>query len=445
MLTPVATVPKSLEDYRPIIGDEQTDEIYRLAEPFKGARVLHINATAFGGGVAELLNAMVPLMNDVGLVADWQVMQGADEFYQVSKALHNSLQGMQIDWKPEMWEIWRRYNLLNAELLEGQYDYVIVHDPQPAGILHFLQESGLLDKNTRWIWRCHIDSTDAQPEAWSYLRPYLEPYESAVFTLKQFVKRDLTGPRIWVIPPAIDPLSQKNAPIAQETVQQVLSRFNIDPQRPLVLQASRMDAWKDPLGVLEAYFQIKRYVPGVQMAFLVAIADDDPEGWAYYEQTVEAAGDDPDVHILPNILNGIGDLEVNAFQTGAQVVVQKSLREGFGLSVTEALWKGRPVVGGKVGGIPLQVVHGKTGYLVNTPAECAKWILHLLQRPERAEQLGQHGVEHVRRNFLITRYMKDYLRVFRGLERSKRKPYAPGYLEAVGEASGGGLKRQPCF
>ena len=437
MLTPVATVPKSLEDYRPIIGDEETDELYRLAEPFKGARVLHINATAFGGGVAELLNAMVPLMNDVGLLADWQVMQGADEFYQVTKALHNSLQGMKIDWKPEMWEIWDRYNLLSAELLEGQYDYVIVHDPQPAGMLHFLQESGLRDRSTRWIWRFHIDSTDAQPEAWDHLRPYLEPYDAAVFTLRKFVKRDLTGPRIWVIPPAIDPLSQKNVPIAQETVQQVLSRFNIDPLRPLVVQASRMDSWKDPLGVLDAYLRIKQFVPGVQLAFLVAIADDDPEGWDYLDQAVEAAAGDPDVHILPNILNGIGDLEVNAFQTGAQVVVQKSIREGFGLSVTEALWKGRPLVGGKAGGIPLQVVHGKTGYLVSSPAECAKWILHLLQHPERAEQLGQQGREHVRRNFLITRYMKDYMRVFRGLEQSKRKAYVPGYLKAVAEPSGG--------
>ncbi|MFH1560851.1 MAG: glycosyltransferase [Chloroflexota bacterium] len=437
MLTPVATVSKSLEDYRPIIGDDQTDEIYRLAEPFKGARILHINASAFGGGVAELLNAIVPLMNDVGLLAEWQVMRGADEFYRVSKALHNSLQGMPISWKPEMWEIWRRYNLLNAELLEGQYDYVIVHDPQPAGILHFLQEAGLCNRNTRWIWRCHIDSTDAQPEAWNYIKPYLEPYDAAVFTLKQFVKKDLAGPRIWVIPPAIDPLSEKNIPIAQETVQQVLSRFNVDPQRPLVVQASRMDAWKDPLGVLEAYLHVKCRVSGVQLVFLVAIADDDPEGWAYYEQAVEGAGGDPDVHILPNILNGIGDLEINAFQTGAQVVVQKSLREGFGLAVAEALWKARPVVGGRAGGIPLQIVHGKTGYLVRTPSECAKWILHLLQHPERAEQLGRQGREHVRRNFLITRYVKDYMGVFRGLERSERKLYVPSYLKAAAEPSVG--------
>lgn len=440
MLTPVATGQKSIEDYRSIIGNEQTDEIHRLSEPFKGARVLHLNATAFGGGVAELLNSIVPLMNDAGLNTEWQVMHGADEFYQVSKALHNSLQGMQISWKPEMWEIWRKYNRLNAELFEGQYDYVVVHDPQPAGLLHYLQELGISTKNTRWVWRCHIDSTDAQPEAWNNLRPYLEPYEAAVFTLKQFVKRDLTGPRIWVIPPAIDPLSEKNVPISNDDIRQVLARFNVDPERPLVVKASRMDAWKDPIGVIDAYFQIKHLVPGVQLAFLVAIANDDPEGWAYYEQALEAAGGDPDVHILPNVLNGIGDLEVNAFQTASQVVVQKSIREGFGLAVTEALWKSRPVVGGRAGGIPLQVIHGKTGYLVNSPDECAKWMLHLLQNPERAEQLGQQGREHVRRNFLITRYMKDYLRVFRSLDRSRSKLYAPSYhqvAQVAAEPAGG--------
>jgi len=420
MLTPIVTAPKSLEDYRAIIGDHLTDEIYKLAKPMNGAKVLHINATAFGGGVAELLHSIVPLMNNVGLVANWHVMHGADEFYQVSKALHNSLQGMHMEWKPEMWEIWRRYNLLNAQNFEGHYDYVIVHDPQPAGILHFLGELGLLSRDTKWIWRCHIDSTDAQPEAWDLLRPYLEPYDAAVFTLKQFVKKDLMGPRIWVIPPAIDPLSDKNVYISNDTVTGVLTKFNIDPSRPLMVKASRMDAWKDPMGVLEAYFLVKKQLPAVQLVFLVAIADDDPEGWSYYEQAIAGANGDPDVHILPNILNGIGDLEVNAFQRAAQVVVQKSIREGFGLAVTEALWKSKPVVGGRAGGIPLQVVHGKTGYLVNTPSECARWILHLLQNSDRAKTLGHNGMERVRGNFLITRYLLDYMRVFRGLESNRK-------------------------
>ena len=437
MLTQVTPPPKSLEDYRPLVGDEQVDEVYRLVEPLRGARVLHINATAQGGGVAELLTSLVPLMNDAGIHTEWRVMQGADEFYPVSKALHNSLQGMDITWTPDMWETWKRYNRLNAELFEGDYDFVAVHDPQPAGILHFLKESGAASNGAHWIWRCHIDSTYSQPEAWSFLMPYLNSYETAIFTLKQFVKQDLTGPRIWVIPPAIDPLSEKNTPVSHEVVRETLTRFSVDPERPMILQASRMDAWKDPMGVLEAYLRIKPQVPGLQLVFLVAIADDDPEGWAYYDQTVSAAGDDPDVHILPDILNGIGNPEVNAFQTGARVVIQKSIREGFGLSVTEALWKGRPVVGGRVGGIPLQVIHGKTGYLASSPKECAKWVLHLLQNPERADQLALQGREHVRRNFLVTRYIRDWVKVFRALDGSSKKLHSGSYRKAVIEAAGG--------
>ena len=437
MLTQVTPPPKSLEDYRPLVGDEQVDEVYRLVEPLRGARVLHINATAQGGGVAELLTSLVPLTNDAGIHTEWQVMQGADEFYQVSKALHNSLQGMDIPWTPDMWETWKRYNRLNAELFEGDYDFVVVHDPQPAGMLHFLKESGAASNGAHWIWRCHIDTTYSQPEAWSFMAPYLNSYETAVFTLKKFAKQGLTGPRISVLPPAIDPLSEKNIPVSQEVVRETLTRFNVDPERPMILQASRMDVWKDPMGVLEAYHLIKPQIPGLQLVFLVAIADDDPEGWAYYDQTVSAAGGDPDVHILPNILNGIGNPEVNAFQTGARVVIQKSIREGFALSVTEALWKGRPVVGGRAGGIPLQVIHGKTGYLASSPKECAKWVLHLLQNPEQADRLALQGREHVRRNFLVTRYVRDWVKVFRALDGSSEKLLSRSYSTAVVEAAGG--------
>ncbi len=437
MLTQVTPPPKSMEDYRPLVGNEQVDEVYKLIEPLRGARVLHINSTAQGGGVAELLTFLVPLMNDVGIHTEWQVMQGADEFYQVSKALHNSLQGMDIPWTPDMWETWKRYNRLNAELFEGDYDFVVVHDPQPAGMLHFLKESGAASNGAHWIWRCHIDSTYSQPEAWSFLTPYLNSYETAVFTLKKFAKQGLTGPRISVIPPAIDPLSEKNTPVSHEAVRETLTRFNVDPERPMILQASRMDAWKDPMGVLEAYHRIKPQVPGLQLVFLVAIADDDPEGWAYYDQTVSAAGGDPDIHILPNILNGIGNPEVNAFQTGARVVIQKSIREGFALSVTEALWKGRPVVGGRAGGIPLQVIHGKTGYLASSPKECAKWVLHLLQNPEQADRLALQGREHVRRNFLVTRYVRDWVKAFRALDGSSEKLLSRSYSTAVVEAAGG--------
>ena len=298
MLTQVATSPKSFEDYRPLVGDEAIDEIYQLVEPLRGARMLHINATARGGGVAEILTSLVPLMNDIGIPTEWHVMEGSGEFYQVTKALHNSLQGMQMEWTPEMWATWELYNQRTAELMEGDYDFVVVHDPQPAGVLHYLKEAGSVSDGSKWTWRCHIDTTNAQQEAWSLLLPYLHDYGTAIFTLKQFVKRDLAGPRIRVIPPAIDPLSEKNVPASGDTIRQVLTRFNVDPDRPFMLQASRMDAWKDPIGVLESYHIIKPSIPSLQLVFLVAIADDDPEGWAYLDQVKASAGSDPDVHIL---------------------------------------------------------------------------------------------------------------------------------------------------
>ena len=437
MLTQVATTPKSFEDYRPLVGDEPIDEIYRLVEPLRGSRILHVNATARGGGVVEILSWMVPLMNDLGIHTEWRIMEGAPEFYQVSKALHNSLQGMEMEWTPDMWDTWQLYNRRTAELMEGDYDFVVVHDPQPAGALHYLREAGSVADGSRWIWRCHIDSTYAQPAAWGLLLPYLDHYGTAIFTLKQFVKRDLTGPRISVIPPAIDPLSEKNVPLSRNEIRQTLSRFNVDPDRPIMLQASRMDAWKDPMGVLKAYQLIKPGLGSLQLVFLVAIADDDPEGWAYLDQVKDAAGSDPDVHVLPNLLNGIGNAEVNAFQTGAQVVLQKSLREGFGLSVTEALWKGRPVVAGRAGGIPLQVVHGKTGYLVDSPEECAQWTQRLVQDPEKADRLGAQGRELVRRKFLITRFLRDDLKVYRALDRRRSKLHAAGYSPSVAGAAGG--------
>lgn len=417
MLIPVSTENKSFEKYRSIIGDDQMDEIYGLASQLKGSKVLHVNATAFGGGVAELLTTMVPLMNDLGLETEWQIMQGDSEFYDITKKLHNSLQGMQMDWTTEMWDIWKYYNDLNAGLFEGNYDYVVIHDPQPAGVLHFLKASNSVHNNTRWIWRCHIDTTDSNAEAWGYLRPYVDQYDAAIFTLDQFVKDDLLGPTIWVIPPAIDPLSPKNSPISPEQIRDICSRYSVDPDRPLVVKASRMDAWKDPVGSIEAFKQVKSIMNEAQFVFLVAIADDDPEGWEYYSRAIEVAGDDSDIHILPNVLNDIGDLEVNAFQTAAHVIVQKSIKEGFGLAVTEALWKSVPVVAGNAGGIPLQVIDGTTGYLVETVSDCASGILTLLQDSQTANRMGANGREHVRSNFLITRLIRDYLRLFNSFDK----------------------------
>jgi trehalose synthase len=420
MFGTVPVVNRSLDDYRAIIGDGRYEEIRALAEPLKGARVLHLNATALGGGVAEILTSLIPLLNDVGLRAEWQVIRGADEFFNVTKSIHNTLQGMFIPWTPEMRDIYVRYTRLNADFFDEDYDFVVIHDPQPAGILAELLRRGK-EKRGSWIWRCHIDLTDAQPDIWDYLRPAVEAHDAAIFTLKDFV-RELKKTQVFIIPPAIDPLSTKNAQLDRITVDEILRRYGVDPERRMIVQVSRFDPWKDPLGVIDAYRLVKRETPDLQLVLVASMAHDDPEGWSYYERTVRRAGEDYDVHILHN-LNGVGNLEVNAFQSAAEVVVQKSLREGFGLVVAEGLWKCKPVVGGRAGGIPLQVLPDQTGYLVDSVDQCADRILHLVKHPDVAQSMGAAGREHVRENFLNTRYLADYLKIFQKL--AVRTPAPP--------------------
>ena len=396
-----------------MIGEERYEQIKALAEPLRGARILHLNATALGGGVAEILASLVPLMNDVGLSVEWQVIRGAEEFFNVTKCIHNTLQGMFIPWTAEMRDVYSRYTSLNADLFDEDYDFLVIHDPQPAGILAELTRRGK-EKRGKWIWRCHIDLTDAQPDVWDFLRPAVECHDGAIFTLRDFVRSDLKHPRTFIVPPAIDPLSTKNLPLDQPTVHEILRRYGVDPERRMIVQVSRFDPWKDPLGVIDAYRLVKKEVPDLQLMMVASMAHDDPEGWSYYERTVRRAGEDYDVHILHN-LGGVGNLEVNAFQTAASVVVQKSIREGFGLVVAEGLWKGKPVVGGRAGGIPLQILPDITGYLVDSVDQCAERILHLIEHPEVAQRMGEAGREHVRENFLITRYLADYLTIFREL------------------------------
>ena len=415
MLGSVPTQAKPLADYRPVVGEDRVEEIERLAQPLKGARVLHVNATAYGGGVAELLAALVPMLNDVGLLADWQVIKGADEFFHVTKTLHNALQGgRSAAVSDAMWETWLHYNTLNADLFDAEYDFVVVHDPQPAALLALTEKRLGHRPRGKWIWRCHIDLTDARPEVWERLRPYVEQYDAAIFTLADYVKEDLRVPQVAIMPPAIDPLSPKNVGMSPEEVRAVLTRFSVDPVRPIITQVSRFDPWKDPLGVIDAYRAIKEKVKDIQLVMVASMATDDPEGWFYFERTARHAGEDNDIYLLSN-LHGVGNLEVNAFQRASKVVIQKSIREGFGLVVAEGLWKGRPVVGGNVGGIPLQIIDGETGYLVNSTDECADRVLYLLQDPQVADRMGRVGREHVRENFLITRYLRDYLALFGSL------------------------------
>ncbi|MEX0787587.1 MAG: glycosyltransferase [Anaerolineales bacterium] len=411
MLEQVKVEPKSLDAYRPIVGEAAIDEILRMAEPLRGARVVMINATAFGGGVAEILGTLVPLMRDAGLDTEWQVIPGADEFFQVTKASHNGLQGMETPFTPAMQATWRQYNQLAAERFEGQYDFVFVHDPQPAGLLTFRERAG----GRYWIWRCHIDTSSPNPAFWDFYAPYINAHDAAIFTLKEFVGPGVRCRHVAIIPPAIDPLAPKNLPVSPEEAQGVVSRFGLDPARPLVTQVSRFDPWKDPMGVIDSYRAIKREVPEVQLALVGSMAADDPEGWQFLDRTTRHAGEDFDIAILHNF-NGVNAREVACFQQASEVVIQKSTREGFGLVVAEALWKGVPVVGGSVGGIPLQVVEGETGFLVNSPEACAERVLDLLRDPARRTRFGQKGREHVRQHFLTTRLLLDDLKLFRALE-----------------------------
>jgi trehalose synthase len=411
MLEKVTLAEKKLGAYEQIIGAAKIEEIKRLAEPLKGARVLHINATAFGGGVAEILHTLVPLMRDVGMDAEWQVIHGADEFFNVTKAFHNALQGAAIPLTDEMRAIYNRYNQENAKNLEGEYDFIIAHDPQPAALRHFHGKGG----GRHWILRIHIDTSTPNLQVWEFLRPYLSLYDAGIFTMEQYVYGGLDFPHLAIIPPCIDPLSTKNTGLSMEDAKAILKRYGIDLTRPLVTQVSRFDPWKDPLGVIDAYKMVKVEMPEVQLALVGSMASDDPEGWEYYDRTIRHVGEDFDVFVLHNF-HGVGNVEVNAFQMASDVVVQKSTREGFGLVVAEAMWKGRPVIGGNVGGIPLQIIDGQNGFLVNNILECADRIYQVLQNPGLREEMGAYGREHIRQNYLITKQLKDYLALFSTLE-----------------------------
>lgn len=409
MLHQVEVEPKSLADYAPIIGEARVTALHDLAAGLQGARIVHINATAFGGGVAEMLTNLVPLMRDVGVEAEWQVIVGEDAFFAVTKAFHNGLQGMPGELTDEMRDIYLRNSQQNAELFEGDYDFIVIHDPQPLALPHFSLNSA----GAKWIWRSHIDTSTPNLAFMDFIAPFTAEYDAAVFTMRQYVSDALEPGRVNIIHPSIDPLSPKNRPMPIEEARPFFLEFGIDPERPVMTQVSRYDPWKDPLGVIDAYRIVKEDVPDLQLVLMGTMATDDPEGWDYYRRTVEHAAEDPDIH-LPQF-DRPNDLEVNAFQTYSDVVVQKSTREGFGLVVTEALWKGQAVVGGNVGGIPLQIIDGETGFLVDDYEECAERARFLLQNPEIADEMGERAREHVRENFLITRHLADYLRLFNQL------------------------------
>ncbi len=409
-LQPVNVGTKHLGDYASIAARGLMDEIRALAEPLAGKRVLHLSATAFGGGVAEILYTLVPLMRDAGLDAEWQVIYGQDEFFDVTKTIHNALQGDPTGLTEEQQEIFRRYNRMNAEALEGEYDFVIVHDPQPAGMIEHAR-----DHAAHWIWRCHIDLSTPNPQVLDFLVPSICRHDAAIFHRQEYIPDTDALPPAWIWPPAIDPLAPKNMALSAEDAAYIVDQFGIDVDRPLITQVSRFDPWKDPLGVIEAWRIVRESHPSIQLALVGSMAHDDPEGWEYYNRTVEAAGGDPDIFILSN-LNNVGSVEVNAFQVHSAAVIQKSIREGFGLTVTEALWKGRPTVAGRVGGIVAQIQDRETGYLVDSAEECAEAILAILEDPVEARAMALRGKEFVRRNFLTPRLLRDWLALFNELD-----------------------------
>jgi trehalose synthase len=403
MLQLVNVGQKSLVDYATIVSRGLMDEIRRLAEPLAGKRVAHVSATAFGGGVAEINYALVPLMKDAGLDVEWRIIAGGDEFFAVTKRIHNALQGDRKGLTRTQEEVFRRYQAVNAEELEDDYDFVIVHDPQPVGMIEHFPSS-----SARWIWRCHIDLSEPNQNVLAFLLPWLGRYDGAIFHMSEYAPRVGGLPPAYIWPPAIDPLTPKNMALSAEDAAYIVDQFGIDVERPLLTQVSRFDPWKDPLGVIDAYRGVKAERPEVQLALVGSMAHDDPEGWDYYNRTVKYAEGDPDVYILSN-LNNIGSVEVNAFQVHSAAVIQKSIREGFGLTVTEALWKTRPVVASRVGGIVAQIQPGETGWLVDAPEDCAQACLEILTDPLGARQHALRGKEFVRRNFLMPRLLRDWL------------------------------------
>lgn len=398
---------QSLRPYIGLMDDWVLEELESLGSSLKGARVAHINATSTGGGVAEILHSILPLYQGLGVDASWLVLQGEDEFFDVTKRLHNCLQGAENGLTTKDWEIHSDWNRRNADLMTSKYDVVIVHDPQPAALREFA-------KNTagKWVWRCHIDTSEPNEDAWRVLSGLIHEFDAAIFSLSDFVGPRLEHLPISIIPPAIDPFIAKNMPMSKDDAMAVVAEFGLDPNRPFISQVSRFDPWKDPLGVIEAFKLLKQSNIDLQLAMLGNFADDDPEGQVMYERVLEAANGVPDLHII----TGLTDL-VGPFQSQSKVILQKSLREGFGLTATEALWKGTPVVAGNVGGLRLQVSNDVGGYLVDSVEQCVEKVNYLLTHEEERVALGASGRERVRTQFLLPRLLLDELKLMNGLLR----------------------------
>ncbi len=395
-----------LEDYAEVAGRDVIEELRVLAEYVKGRRLQNINSTPVGGGVAEILTRLVPLLRELGVETTWDVIKGDETFFNVTKAFHNALHGVPEEITEEMLECYRQTTEQNLREVPITGDVVFVHDPQPAGLIAARNGAG-----ARWVWRCHIDVSSPQPRVWEFLRPLVERYDAAIFSMPGFAQK-LPVPQ-FMVAPSIDPLSAKNRELEPRQVSAVLEKYHIDPGRPVLTQISRFDRLKDPLGVIAAYRMVKRR-HDCQLVLAGGGASDDPEGEQVLREVQEAAAGDPDIHVL--LLPPFSDLEINALVRGSTIVLQKSIKEGFGLTVSEALWKKKPVIGGAVGGIRLQVIHGVTGFLAHSPEGAAMRAAQLLADSELRRRMGENGYLHVKQNFLLTRHVKDYMLVMLALE-----------------------------
>lgn len=378
--------------------------LQKLGERLRGKSFLHINSTRAGGGVAEILQRMIPILKDLGIDARWEVIEGDEKFFKITKKIHNALQGSAERITEEMWQYHFEVNRENAERLNLDADCVLIHDPQPAPLVEFR-------KTGKWIWRCHIDMANPLKEVCDYLSRYCERYDAAIFSVAKFARAMPISE--FIIAPSIDPLSEKNRELTEDEMNEVTERLQIPTDRPIILQVSRFDRFKDPVGVIKAYRIVKKYNDCI-LILAGSPAADDPQGEVVLKEVKEYAADDPDIQIL--LLPPFSDRDINVLQCIATVILQKSLKEGFGLTVSEAMWKGKPVIGGATGGIPLQIIHGFTGFLVHSVEGAAFRIRQLLNNPEMAKRMGENGRGYVRTNFLITRQIRDYLSVWYAME-----------------------------
>lgn len=389
--------------YAEVAGHDVVDHLRQLADLLGGIKVVHVNSTRVGGGVAEILAKLVPLKQDLGLDVTWEVITGEADFYHCTKSFHNALQGSEELMPDSLLKVYEETNAANAEQLRHALqdaNIVFIHDPQPLPLLRYFP-----DRKGKWVWRCHIDVSRPHRTTWKYLRAFAAEYDASIFSLADFAQ-SLPHPQ-YLIPPSIDPLSDKNKELSDDRIAAVREEFGVDPERAIMLQVSRFDRFKDPVGVIKAYRLVKTFAPFVQLVLAGGSATDDPEGEAVLSEVREAAGEDPDVHVL--LLPADAHETINALQRSAEIVLQKSVKEGFGLTVTEALWKGKPVIGGNTGGIRLQVVNHHTGFLVDTPEGAALRTRYLLHYPNRRTEMGEKAREFVRQNFLLTRHLREYL------------------------------------